>query len=53
MFHTLTQIRTDEQGIKQLMELSLRWAGVLTAATLVFAALYFFIASLEVPVIHS
>jgi hypothetical protein len=52
MFNTLTQIRTDELGIKQLMELSLRLAGVFVAATLVFVALYFFVAELAVPVIH-
>jgi hypothetical protein len=54
MFNTLTQrVKADEQEPTQLMNLSLRIAGVLVAATLVFMALYFFVASLDVPVIHS
>jgi len=54
MFNTLTQhVKTDEQELTRLVELSLRMAGVLVAAILVFMALYFFIASLDVPVIHS
>jgi hypothetical protein len=53
MFNTLTQrVKADEQELTRLVELSLRIAGVLVAAILVFMALYFFIASLDVPVIH-
>ena len=53
MFNTLTQhVKADEQELKRIMELSLRLAGVLAAAILVFVALYFFVASLEVPKIH-
>ena len=52
MFHTLTQyVKADELERKRLLELSLRLAGVLAAAILVFVALYFFVASLEVPLI--
>jgi len=53
MFHTLTQyVKADELERKRLLELSLRLAGVLAAAILVFVALYFFVASLEVPGVH-
>lgn len=53
MPHALTQhLKADEEGLKRLMELSLRLAGVLVAAVLVFVFLYFFVASLEVPVLH-
>jgi F0F1-type ATP synthase membrane subunit a len=53
MFHTLTQyVKADEEELKRFMELSLRLAGVLAAAILVFLLLYFFVASLDVPVIH-
>jgi hypothetical protein len=49
----LTQrLKADEHELKRLMELSLRLAGVLAVAILVFVTLYFFVASLEVPVIH-
>ena len=54
MFNTLTQrVKADEQGLTRLVDLSLRIAGVLVAAILVFMALYFFIASLDVLVIHT
>jgi hypothetical protein len=54
MFNTLTQrVKADEQELMRLLELSLRIAGVLVAATLVFMTLYFFVASLDIPVIHS
>jgi F0F1-type ATP synthase membrane subunit a len=51
MFNTLIQrVKADEQELTRLVELSLRIAGVLVAAILVFMALYLFIASLDVPV---
>jgi hypothetical protein len=54
MFNTLTQrVKADEQELTRLVELSLRIAGVLVAAILVFMTLYFFVASLDVPVIHT
>ncbi len=54
MFNTLTRrVKADEQELTRLVELSFRIAGVLVAAILVFMALYFFIAALDVPVIHS
>jgi hypothetical protein len=50
MFNTVTQgVKADEQELMRLVGLSLRIAGVLVAAILVFMALYFFIASLDVP----
>jgi preprotein translocase subunit SecY len=54
MHHTLTQrVRADEQDLRRLMEMSLRVFGLLVIALVVFLALYFFIASLEVPVTHT
>jgi len=53
MPHALTQHFKADEELKRLMELSLRLAGVLAAAVLVFVFLYFFVASLEVPVIHT
>lgn len=50
MLHTLAQrIRSDEQDLKRLMEMSLRLFGLVAIALVVFVTLYFFIASLEVP----
>ena len=52
MFDTLTQhIKAEEQELKRLTKSSLRIAGVLAVAILVFLILYFFVASLEVPMI--
>jgi len=52
MFNALMQpVKAGEQELKRLKELSLRIAGVLAAAILVFIVLYLFVASLEVPVI--
>jgi hypothetical protein len=48
MFNTLTErMKHDEGAVHHLANLSLRVAGVLVMATLVFAALYFFVQSLE------
>ena len=54
MFATLAQrvVRVEQQRRRQFIGLSLRVAGVLAVAILVFVALYFFVASLEVPLIH-
>lgn len=54
MLNTLTHsLKANEQELKRLLDLSLRFAGILIAAVLVFVILYFFVASLEVPVIHT
>ena len=39
--------KADGQELRRLTALSLRIAGVLVAATLVFLVLYFFVASLQ------
>jgi len=50
MSNTLTKrVQSDEQSQKLSLGQSLRVAGVLAAAVLVFVALYYFIAALEVP----
>ncbi|MBZ5591478.1 MAG: hypothetical protein LAP39_04530 [Acidobacteriia bacterium] len=50
MSYTLTHyVKSDEALQKRSMGLSLRVAGVLAAAILVFMALYYFVAALEVP----
>lgn len=50
MLHTLAQrFRADDQELKRLMEMSLRLFGLVAIALVVFVTLYFFIASLEVP----
>ena len=54
MLNTLTQsTKANGQELRRLVELSLRFAGILIAAVIVFVILYFFVASLEVPVIHT
>ena len=54
MVNTLTQsIKANEHELRRLVELSLRFAGILIAAVIVFVILYLFVASLEVPVIHT
>lgn len=54
MFNALTQaFRLDGLEIKQLIATSLRIVGVLLGATLVFIVLFFFVASLDVPILHS
>jgi len=53
MFNALTQhVRLGGEQLAEVIKLWLRIAGVLAGAILVFMALYFFVASLEVPVIH-
>ena len=48
MFDTLTErIRRDGGDVHHVANLSLRVAGVLVAATLVFGALYAFVRALE------
>lgn len=52
MFNTLAQrVKADQLELKRFTELSLRITGALAAAILLFLMLYFFVASLEVPVI--
>jgi hypothetical protein len=48
MFYSLTErIKRDAGDAHDLANLSLRVAGVLVTATLVFTALYFFVQALE------
>ena len=48
MFYSLTErIKRDTGDAHDLANLSLRVAGVLVTATLVFTALYFFVQALE------
>jgi hypothetical protein len=50
MFDTLTErIKRDAGDAHHRVNLSLRVAGLLAMATLVFAALYFFVRSLQKP----
>jgi hypothetical protein len=50
MVNTLTQsIKANEPELRRLVDVSLRFAGILIAAVIVFVILYFFVASLEVP----